>query len=67
MNSIHMGMVAVGMDGGFDDFLIKSTLTQVDKSVKHPKSIIILANIETFVMELINCSIVTVIPRMSIR
>ena len=67
MYSIHVGMVTVGMDGSLDDLLIKSSLTQVDKGVEHPESVVILANIEALVMKLINSSIVTIIPRMRNR
>ena len=65
MYSIHVGMVAVGMNGSLNYILIKSSLTQVDKGVEHPESIVILANVEALVMKLINSSIVAIIPRMS--
>ena len=63
MNSIHHWMVTVGIDRVKNLLLVKLPLTKINKGVEHSKSIIIFANIKTFLMKGINCSIVTVIPK----
>ena len=42
---------------------VKVPLTEIDKGVEHSEAVVILANIEAFVMELVHSSIVTVKPK----
>ena len=41
---------------------MKVPLTEIDEGVEHSEAVVILANIEAFVMELVHSSIVTVKP-----
>ena len=62
MDSINTGMGAARADSLGDDVRIYSPLTQVYEGVQHPECVVILAEVETFLVEQIHCGVVTVKP-----
>ena len=54
--SVYLNCISDGID-------VKVPLAEIDKGVEHSEAIVILANIEAFVMELVHSSIVTVKPK----
>ena len=54
--SVYLNCISDGID-------VKVPLTEIDKGVEHSEAIVILANIEAFVVELVHSSIVTVKPK----
>ena len=67
MDSINPGMSATRADGLGDDARIYSPLTEIYEGVEHPECVVILAEVETFLMEQIHSSVVTVKPRQTKR
>ena len=63
MNSIDWWMSAGGLHRINHSLLVDTFLTKINKDIEHSESEVIPAHIETFLMECINCSVVTIISK----
>ena len=63
MNSIDWWMSAGRLHRLNHSFLVDTFLTKISKDIEHSESEVIPAHIETFLMECINCSVVTIISK----
>ena len=55
MGSIYLDCISDIID-------VKVPLTEINKGVQHPEAVVILANIEAFVVETVHGSVVTIKP-----
>ena len=62
MDSINTGMSATITNSPGECGRVYSSLTEVDEGVQHPECVVVLPEVETFLVEEIHSSVVTVKP-----
>ena len=60
MNSVDTGVGTSLSDSFRDHFRVHSSLAKIDERVEHPEGVVVLAEVETSLVEHVHSSVVTV-------